>query len=197
MAVRSIPYISESDYLEAERQAHTKSEYLAGQVFAMAGASRVHNTMTLNIASELRPSLRARGCSVFAMDMRVKVHAASAYFYPDVVIVCGQRRFEDEQEDNLLNPTVVIEVLSPSTEDFDRTEKFFAYQRLDSLREYLLVSQDKVRVEHFIRQPDGQWLKRKYTKPEHVVTLESAVLEIPLAVIYDGVRFLENKMEGK
>lgn len=151
MAIRSIPYISESDYIEAERQAHTKSEYLAGPVFAMAGASRVHNTMTLNIASELRPSLRARGCSVFAINMRVKVRAASAYFYPDVVIVCGQPRFEDEQEDNLLNPTVVIEVLSPSTEDFDRTEKFFAYQRLDSLREYLLVSQDKVCVEHFIR----------------------------------------------
>lgn len=187
MAVRSISYISESDYLEAERRAQTKSEYLAGQVFAMAGASRVHNRITFNLGGQLYAALRGRTCEAYVGDMRVKVQAASAYFYPDVVIVCGQPQFEDEQEDNLLNPTVVIEVLSPSTEDFDRTEKFFAYQRLDSLREYLLVSQDKVCVEHFIRQPDGQWLKRAYTLMEQVVHLESVNIDLPVQAIYEGI----------
>ena len=196
MAVRSI-YVSEAEYLQAERQAQTKSEYLAGQVFAMAGASRLHNTITLNIAGALRQSLRERGCSLFAIDMRVKVHDASAYFYPDVVIVCGQPQFEDEQEDNLLNPVVIKEVLSPSTEDFDRTEKFFAYQKLDSLREYLLVSQDKVHVEHFIRHPNGQWFKREYTRGEQGVVLESIEVGIPISAIYEGISFVNNRTGEK
>ncbi|GIV15961.1 MAG: hypothetical protein KatS3mg022_1396 [Armatimonadota bacterium] len=189
MAVRSAPYISEADYLQAERQAQTKSEYLAGQVFAMAGASRVHNRITFNLGGQLYAALRGRTCEAYIGDMRVKVQKASAYFYPDVVVVCGQPQFEDEQEDNLLNPVVIVEVLSPSTEDFDRTEKFFAYQKLDSLREYLLVSQDKVCVEHFIRQPDGQWLKREYTQLEHTIQLESAGIALPVQAIYEGVTF--------
>lgn len=189
MAVRSIPYITEAQYLEAERLAKSKSEYLAGQVFAMAGASRAHNTITLNIAGELRRTLRQQGCSVFAIDMRVKIPAASAYFYPDVVIVCGQPRFEDEHEDNLLNPVAVIEVLSPSTEDFDRTQKFFAYQKLDTLREYLLVSQDRVHIEQFTRQQDGQWWKREYTRLEEVVYLQSVDIYVPLQTVYEGITF--------
>ncbi len=186
MAVRST-YISEVQYLQAERQSPTRSEYLAGQVFAMAGASFVHNTITLNLVSALRQNLRGKGCSVLAIDMRVKVSEASAYFYPDVVVVCGQPQFEDEQEDNLLNPTVIIEVLSPSTEELDRSVKFFAYQKLPSLREYLLVAQDRIRIEHFIRQPDGQWLQREYTLPEEVMALESVGARIPLSVVYEGI----------
>ncbi len=189
MAVRSIPYVSEAEYLQAERQAQTKSEYLAGQVFAMAGASRAHNTITLNIAGELRQGLRTQGCSLFAIDIRVKVRDVSAYFYPDVIIVCGQPQFEDEQEDNLLNPVVIIEVLSPSTEDFDRGEKFLVYQRIPSLSEYLLVAQDKMCVEHFIRQPDGRWVKREYTHPEQVVHLESVDADLPMQTVYEGITF--------
>ena len=187
MAVRSTPYISEAEYLQAQRQAQTKSEYLAGQVFAMAGAPRTHNTITLNLVGASRQRLRARGCSLFAIDIRVRIQDASAHFYPDVVIVCGQPQFEDEQEDNLLNPVVIVEVLSPSTEDFDRGEKFFAYRKLTSLREYLLVSQNKVCIEHFIRQPDGQWLKREYTHPEQVVHLESVGADLPVQTVYEGI----------
>ncbi len=193
MAVRSI-YISEAQYLQAERQAQTKSEYLAGQVFAMAGASRVHNRIAFNLGGQLYAALRGRDCEAYLGDMRVKVREASAYFYPDVVVVCGQPQFEDEQEDNLLNPVVIIEVLSPSTEDFYRTEKFFAYQKLTSLREYLLVSQDKVHVEHLIRQPGGEWLKREYTQGEQVVVLESIEAGIPVSVIYEGVSFAKNRL---
>jgi Uma2 family endonuclease len=107
-AVRAVRTISQAEYLQTERLAPSKSEYLAGRVIAMAGASQRHNTVTLNIASELRQLLRGRDCRAFAIDMRVKVAEAQAYFYPDVVIVCGQPQFEDEQEDTLLNPTVVI-----------------------------------------------------------------------------------------
>jgi Uma2 family endonuclease len=153
----------------------------------MAGASFVHNTITLNLVSALRQNLRGKGCSVLAIDMRVKVSEASAYFYPDVVAVCGQPQFEDEQEDNLLNPTVIIEVLSPSTEELDRSVKFFAYQKLPSLREYLLVAQDRIRIEHFIRQPDGQWLQREYTRAEQVIHLESTNIDLPVQAVYEGV----------
>ena len=196
MAVRSI-YISEAEYLQAERRAQTKSEYLAGQVFAMAGTSIEHAAITLNIAAELLRQLRGKGCRVLTQDVRVKVAQANAYFYPDVVVVCGQPELEDENRDTLLNPVVVVEVLSPSTEGFDRTVKFFAYQKLVSLREYLLVSQDKISVEHFIRQPDGQWLKREYTQPGEVVVLESIEAGIQVSVIYEGMSFLNNRTGEK
>ena len=188
MAARSV-YIPESQYLEAERRAQTKSEYLAGQVFAMAGASRGHNRITFNLGGLLYTALRGRACEAYIGDMRVKVAEASAYFHPDVVVVCGQPQFEDEQEDNLLNPTVIIEVLSPSTEEFDRSVKFFAYQKLPSLREYLLVSQHRMCIEHFVRQPDGQWAQREYTRAEQVIHLESANIDLPVQAVYEGVTF--------
>ncbi|GIV18657.1 MAG: hypothetical protein KatS3mg023_0408 [Armatimonadota bacterium] len=188
MAVRST-YISEAQYLQAERQSPTKSEYLAGQVFAMAGASRAHNRITFNLGGMLYAALRGKACEAYIADMRVRVAEASAYFYPDVVLVCGQPQFEDEQEDNLLNPTVIIEVLSPSTEELDRSVKFFAYQKLPSLREYLLVSQDRMHIEHFVRQPDGQWAHREYTRAEQVIALESANVELRVQAVYEGVTF--------
>ncbi len=188
MAVRSIRYISEAEYLTVERHSQTKSEYLAGQVFALAGASRAHNRITDNIGGMLYNALRGSGCEFFTSDMRVKVVEASAYFYPDVVIVCGEPQFEDEKEDNLLNPLVIFEVLSESTEPFDRGEKFFAYRRIPSLREYLLVAQDKMRVEHYIRQSDGEWLLREYTGADTVIRLESVAVELPLQQVYEGVK---------
>ncbi|MDW8291242.1 MAG: Uma2 family endonuclease [Armatimonadota bacterium] len=186
MAVRSV-YVSEGEYLQAERQASAKSEYLAGQVFAMAGASIEHAAITLNIAAELLRQIRHKGCHVYAQDVRVKVTPASAYFYPDVVVVCGTPQVAGEQRDTLLNPVLIVEVLSPSTEEFDRGEKFFAYQKLDSLREYLLVSQDRVHVEQFVRQADGLWQRREYTQPEQVVQLESVGAVLPLRAVYEGV----------
>jgi len=196
LAVRSIPYVSEAEYLQAERQAQTKSEYLTGQVFALAGASRAHNRLKDNIGGMLYSALRGSGCEFFTSDMRVRVVEASAYFYPDVVIVCGELQFEDEHQDVLLNPLVIFEVLSASTESFDRGEKFFAYRRLASLREYVLVSQDKLRVEHFIRQEGGEWLLREYAGADGVVRLESVAVELPMALVYEGVS-VRQEQEGE
>lgn len=188
MAVHSWRLVSEEEYLQRERQAHTKSEYIGGEVFALAGASAPHNTITMNLAVSLHPQLRPIGCRVWVSDMRVRVVEVNAYFYPDVV-VCGQPQFLDEQQDTLLNPALIVEVLSPSTESFDRGEKSFYYRHIPSLREYLLVSQHKVRVERYLRQPDGQWMIYDYTQPDGVVRLESVGIELPIAQIYEGIDF--------
>jgi len=190
MATHSLKvHVPETDYLQAERQNPTKREYLAGEVRALAGASEPHNIIVFNLGGMLYHSLRGKSCRGYVVDMRVKVPELPAYLYPDVVIVCGQPQFEDEQEDTLLNPTVVIEVLSPSTEAFDRGEKFAAYQRIPTLREYLLVAQDRTYVEHFIRQPNGQWSCRVYDQPEQSVALLGGTVSLPLQGIYEGISF--------
>ncbi len=129
----ALPYVTPADYLAAERKSALKSEYINGHVYAMAGASRVHNLIALNTASELRAQLRGRPCEAYVNDMRVKVERTGMYTYPDVIALCEEPRFEDENVDTLLNPTVIIEVLSPSTERYDRGEKFAHYRRLESL----------------------------------------------------------------
>lgn len=142
MAPLALPYVTPAEYLAAERTAAEKSEYINGHVYAMAGASRVHNLIVVNTVSELRTQLRGGRCEAYANDMRVKVERTGIYTYPDVIGLCEEPRFEDENVDTLLNPTVIIEVLSPSTERCDRGEKFAHYRRLESLREYILVAQD-------------------------------------------------------
>jgi len=190
MATHSLKvHVPETDYLQAERQNPTKREYLAGEVRALAGASEPHNIIVFNLGGMLYHSLRSKSCRGYVVDMRVKVPELPAYLYPDVVIVCGQPQFEDEQKDNLLNPTVVIEVLSPSTEAFDRGEKFATYQRIPTLREYLLVAQDRTYVEQFIRQPNGQWSCRVYDQPEQSVALLGGTVSLPLQGIYEGISF--------
>ena len=129
------PYLTPQEYLARERRAETKSEYLRGGVFAMSGASRNHNLVATNVAAELRQQLRDRDCEVHQSDMRVKISSTGLYTYPDVTVVCGEPEFEDEEVDTLLNPKVIVEVLSPSTADYDRGGKFTHYRRLPSLRE--------------------------------------------------------------
>jgi Uma2 family endonuclease len=192
-AVRAVRTISQAEYLQTERLAPTKSEYLAGRVIAMAGASYAHNRLSTNIAANLHLALRNKPCVVLGSDMRVKIAEVNAYFYPDVVIVCGQPQFEDEQEDTLLNPTVVIEVLSPSTKAFDRGEKFAAYQRIPTLREYLLVAQDRMQVEQYVRQPGGEWQRTEYTDLAQKVHLPSVGIDVPVELIYEGVNLTHSK----
>ena len=191
--MRAVRTISQAEYLQTERLAPTKSEYLAGRVIAMAGASYAHNRLSTNIAANLHLALRNKPCVVLGSDMRVKIAEVNAYFYPDVVIVCGQPQFEDEQEDTLLNPTVVIEVLSPSTEAFDRGEKFAAYQRIPTLREYLLVAQDRMQVEQYVRQPGGEWQRTEYTDLAQKVHLPSVGIDVPVELIYEGVNLTHSK----
>lgn len=187
MAVHSWRLLTEQEYLQQERQSQTKSEYLSGQIFALAGASRTHNRITFNIGGLLYNALRGRPCEAYMNDMRVRVAEVNAYFYPDVVVVRGQPQFLDEQQDTLLNPTLVVEVLSPSTESFDRGEKSFHYRRIPSLKEYLLVAQDRVHIERYVRQPNGQWVLTDYTQSDRAVPLESLGVELPIAQVYEGI----------
>ena len=149
--------ISPEEYLHAERLAPHKSEYAAGELFAMAGASLFHNQIASNIIRAAGNRLKGKPCNVLGSDMRVSP-TGKYYFYPDVSIICGQHKFLDDQQDTLLNPQVIFEVLSESTGDYDRGGKFVEYRKMASLQHYVLVSQDKVYVEHHTRQPNGSWL---------------------------------------
>src|SRR6266446_4681156 len=187
MSQQIIPYISPEEYLRLERQSEYKSEYVNGEIFAMTGASRKHNLVAGNIFRELSQQLKSRQCEAYVGDMRVKVTATGLYTYPDVVVVCGEPKFEDEHLDILLNPTVLVEVLSKSTERYDRIAKSSYYRTLDSLAEHLLVAQDKVRLEQYSRQSDRQWLLLDYRTLEDVVGLQSIDCSLALRDVYDKV----------
>ena len=149
MSQKILTFVSPEEYLRRERQAEYKSEYLNGEIFAMSGASEAHNLIAGNIFGELRRQLRERPGRAYISDMRVKVHANGLYTYPDVIVVCGEPQFEDDQVDTLLNPTVLIEVLSQSTERYDRIAKTSYYRTMDSLAEHMLVAQDEKKVRRF------------------------------------------------
>lgn len=180
-------YITPEEYLALERQAEYKSEYYDGEILAMTGASLKHNRITLNIGAELNLRLKSRDCQAFASDMRVHVPATGLYTYPDVVVVCGEPQLEDEHLDTLLNPTLIVEVLSKSTARYDRTGKFSDYRSIPSFAEYLLVAQDEYRVEHYAKQPDGRWLLTEYRSLEAVLELYSIQCSLSLKEIYDKV----------
>ena len=186
-------YLTPAEYLVLERKATTKSEYLNGRVYAMVGASREHNLIAVNMASELHGQLRERPCETYINDMRVKIAPAGLYTYPDVVVVCEKPRFEDADLDTLLNPTVLIEVLSPSTEAYDRGEKFAHYRRLESLREYLLVAQNRVCVERYFRQ-GAQWLLTEFSARDDEIDLVSIGCQLSLRAIYAKVEFPASKV---
>ncbi len=176
------------EYLFLERKATRKSEYLSGEILAMSGASLAHTRITLDIATELNIQLRGQKCEVVTNDMRVKTTPIVSYFYPDVVVFCGEPLFEDETFDTLLNPVVIIEVLSPSTEAYDRGEKFEYYQQIASLKEYILVSQDKVKVQHH-RLQDTQWELEEFYALQNSLTLSSIGCSLSLRDIYTRVTF--------
>ncbi|MFN8496067.1 MAG: Uma2 family endonuclease [Caldilineaceae bacterium] len=177
------------EYLRMERASEYRHEYFRGEVTDMTGASREHNLIVMSISAALYGQLRKRPCEVYANDMRVKVSATGLYTYPDLVVVCGNPQFEDEHVDTLLNPTVLIEVLSASTEDYDRGKKFARYRRLDSLRDYLLVAQDHMHVEQYTRQPDGAWRFSEAEQPEAKIALAAIDCELALEEIYEKIKF--------
>ncbi len=179
-------YLTPEEYLAFERKATTKHEYLAGEIVAMSGASFAHNFITGDIFGELRAQLQGGKCKAATSDMRVKVSETGAYFYPDVVIFCGEPQAEDNSSDTLLNPTVIIKVLSPSTEARDRGEKFWHYQQLASLQEYILVSQDRICVEHHLRE-GIDWLRTEFRELEEVISLTSIECKLYLRDIYSSV----------
>jgi Uma2 family endonuclease len=176
------------EYLAAERAAAYKSEYIDGYVVAMTGASRPHNILSVRIAALLDADLADSPCEVYAADMRVKVSETGDYTYPDVVVACGDIAFEDAELDTLLNPTVIVEVLSPSTEGYDRSTKWERYRRIASLQEYIMVAQDRVLVEHYRRHEQG-WYYAAYDAPEQSLYLPSIGCTLRLNDIYRKVRF--------
>ena len=194
--------LTPEEYIAFERKAPPDSEisryeYLNGELIAMSGASRAHNLITNNISSELRSLLKGTGCETYASDMRVSAPVTSSYFYPDVVVVCEEPRFEDDVFDILLNPIILVEVLSPSTEAYDRGEKFSHYRHLASLQEYVLVSQDKVLVERYRRPQKHEiapvttkdWIFTAFQALEDILPLTSSQCELPLQEIYERVTF--------
>jgi Uma2 family endonuclease len=158
MSVQPHPSLTQEEYLKIERAAAFKSEYYDGRMYAMSGGSYPHGQIIPNLAAELRQALRGKGCSVTTSEVRIRVSPRGFYTYPDIAVVCGPPKFADDQADTLLNPTLLVEVLSPSTEAHDRGFKFAQYRQLESLQEYALVSQTEPRVEIFRRQAPGEWL---------------------------------------
>jgi Uma2 family endonuclease len=180
-------FLTPEQYLEIERKAEFKSEYHDGEMFAMAGAREAHNLLVANLVAGLHSQFRTRPCRVYPSDMRVHVRATNLYTYPDVVALCGEPRFLDDQRDTLLNPNLLVEVLSPTTEAYDRGRKFEHYKSIESVREYLLVTSDRLHADLYTRQTDGRWLLTSVGRPEDFLTLESVGAQVSLADIYEKV----------
>ena len=185
-AVLTPTHFTAEEYLTLERSAQTKSEFHDGQSYAMTGSNREHNLITFNIAGELRDQLKKRPCEAYINDMRVKSAEARSYHYPDIVVVCGTPQFEDAHVDTLLNPTLLIEVLSSSTEAYDRGGKFAHYRKISTLREYLLVAQDQPSIERYLRQGDV-WVLSEALGLDATVPLESINCVLSLREVYDKV----------
>lgn len=180
-------YVTPEEYLAFERKAENKNEYVNGEIFAMTGASRKHNLIAGNIPGELRQQLKGKPCQVYPGEMRVKAAAVRSFVYPHVVVVCGEPVFEDDYLDTLLNPTMVVQVLSKSTESYNRIGKSAYYRTIESLAEYLLFAQDEYRVEQYVKQDDGRWLLSDVRSLENVIELKSIGCSLPIGDIYDRI----------
>lgn len=179
--------LTPEEYLAAEREAETRSEYVDGVMYPTTGAKLPHILIVSNINTELSVQLRGRPCVTLPSEMKVRMPDSQKFFYPDITVVCGEPRFHDERTDVILNPVLLIEVLSKSTEAFDRGLKFQAYQQLPSLREYLLVAQDNPFIEQFVRQDDGSWSYRAAAGREGSLALPSVECRLGLGAVYDKV----------
>lgn len=179
--------LTPAEYLAIERKSEIKHEYFAGEMFAMVGASKRHNLIASNIIRLLGNQLLDSPCNVYPSDMRVKVSATGKYTYPDVVVACAEEQFDDEEKDTLLNPVVIVEILSASTEAYDRGGKFEQYQNITSLTEYVLIAQDACRVEQYVRQSDNEWKYSDYRHAGNVVKINVIGCELVLQDVYAKV----------
>ena len=189
MSAMRKPKLSVAQYLALEKRAEFKSEFFDGEMFAMAGASRFHNRVNENLSLRIGMRLLDGPCQTLSRDQRVEIGRTGLYCYPDLIIVCGEPEYSYLDPDTLINPRVVIEVLSESTERHDRTTKFRHYQQLPSIQEYILVSQDEPMCERFSRTPDGLWVVTSFVGLDATLELASIPIRIPLAEIFAGVTF--------
>jgi Uma2 family endonuclease len=181
--------VTPHEYLRLERLAETRSEYFEGEILPMPGVTREHNLINGNLVFELKSQLSGRPCEVYFCEMRVKVPATTSYAYPDVAALCGESIFEDATGDTLLNPQVLIEILSESTERHDRGLKLRHYRSIESLQEYVLVSQSECRVERYARQPAGEWTYSDITDPASDLDLSAIACRLSIARVYDRIFF--------
>lgn len=182
--------LNESEYLAMERAATSKSEFFDGEMFAMAGGTLPHSLIGTNVAGEFRAQLKGKPCRAFNADLRVKVEATGLYTYPDLSVICGAPSFVDGEKDTITNPTLIVEVLSDSTEAYDRGTKFEHYRQMPSLCEYCLVSQKEPRIEQFIRQENGGWLLREALGLKGVLHCPSLGISVSLHEIFAEIEFL-------
>ena len=183
------PFLSPEAYLERERKADFKSEYYQGETFAMSGARYNHVVLTRRLSTLLDNALEGSGCVVLPTDMRVHIPETTLYTYPDIAVVCNEPQFLDDEFDTLLNPIVLVEVLSTTTEAYDRGKKFELYRPIASLREYVLVAQDRKHVEVYRLNASGHWELHEASGDKAEVGLASLELSVPLDRLYEQVRF--------
>jgi len=193
IASESPTILTEEEYLAFERSSEIKHEYLSGHVYVMAGATREHNLITGNVSGELRRQLRGKPCETYSNDMRVKISETGLYTYPDVVVVCGAPLFSDDRRDTLINPMLIVEVLSPSTEGYDRGEKFKYYRSIEPFSEYVLIAQYKMAADHFVKQ-DNTWTIREVDREIRLVTIPCL---LTFSEIYDRVGFVAERESEK
>jgi Uma2 family endonuclease len=186
VASNPVTKVTEEQYLAIDRAAEFRSEFIDGEIVAMSGASLVHNRLQGNVYAEVRAALRDSNCEAFNSDLRIRV-SARVYTYADVSVVCGKPVLADERQDILLNPAVIFEVLSPSTEKYDRGVKFQHYRTIDSLKDYVLVDQEQVRIEHYSRETDSTWTLHDHEKLDDELKITSIGVSLPLSRIYDRV----------
>lgn len=186
-AIPQINHLTPEEYLAIERQAEYKSEYVDGVMYTMAGAKRKHNLVAARTITKLTNLLEETGCEVYTSDMKVRVPDSTKFHYPDITVVCGEPEFADDEEDVLLNPLVIIEVLSKTTAAYDRGKKFQWYQQIESFLEYLLVAQDEPIIERFVRQPDNNWLYTKIEGLDQSVELTTINCRLELKDIFAKV----------
>ena len=189
MAALAQQRMSEAEYLAFERDSEIKHEYLDGMMYAMSGASQAHNLIVTYTATSIGTQTRNQPIEIYICQMRVNVEATGLYTYPDLSLVCGEAQLADDKFDTLLNPVLIIEVLSPSTERYDRGKKFHHYQQLESLQEYVLIAQDSPRIERFFRQDDDTWVLTNVTGLENSLPLASVDAALSLAQVYQKVTF--------
>jgi len=188
---RVMSVFTAEQYLNLERNTEIRHEFLDGTVYAMSGGSPEHSAISFNLAGSLHFQLRGTPCAGFSNDMKVRVGDASLFAYPDLTIYCGEPLFHDDHRDVLLNPVVISEVLSRSTEAYDRGEKFERYKTIETLKDYVRVSQDRARIEHFSRQPDNTWALNEVNGLDASLDLASINCRLPLAEVYDRVEFTD------
>jgi Uma2 family endonuclease len=189
MSTQAMPFLTPEQYLEIERAAETRSEYLGGAMYAMSGSTLIHALIVSNLGRNLNNQLQGRACHAFSTDLRLYVRQHKLITYPDVFVTCRPFQLLDNRKDTTVDATVIVEILSPSIKNYDRGEKFRFYRGLPSFREYLLLAQDEIHAEHHVRQPDGGWLLHEYSAASDELDLHSIDCRLRLADVYEQVEF--------